>query len=114
VSLGKTLNAISHFGVKQSTRCGAQLDERHATEQLLMCWSDMIDTEHTTPGSNEATKGGNFHWSKVEHFGYLHDCKINGVVLYMARYIAGKWLNVKPTFRGVTRKTIWGGGNVSF
>jgi len=30
VSLGKTLNAVSHLGAKQSTRCRAQPDEGHA------------------------------------------------------------------------------------
>jgi len=36
--LGKTLNAVSHFGAKQSTRCG---------------WSGMTDTEHSTTSSSK-------------------------------------------------------------
>jgi len=46
VSLGKTLNAISILGAKQS------LTKDMRTEQLLY-WSGMTDTEYTTSGSNE-------------------------------------------------------------
>jgi len=48
----KTLNAVSHLGPSSLPVVVAQLDERHATEKLL-CWSGMMDREHTTSGSNE-------------------------------------------------------------
>jgi len=50
VSLGKTLNAISHLWAKRSTRCGGwwpSLTKDMQTEQLL-CGSGMTDTEHST------------------------------------------------------------------
>jgi len=52
VSLGKTLNAISHFGAKQSTLWWLSLTKDMQTEQLLR-WNGMTDTRHTTSGSNE-------------------------------------------------------------
>jgi len=43
--LGKTLNAVSHLGAKQFTRCGGpcSLAKDMQTEQLL-CWSGKTDT----------------------------------------------------------------------
>jgi len=56
VSLGKTLNAISQLGAKQSTWVWwPSLTKDMQTEQLL-CWSGMTDTEHTAPGSREEAK----------------------------------------------------------
>jgi len=45
VSLGKTLNAVSHFV---------------QTEQLL-CWSGMTDTEHSTTSSSNEEDDVNDH-----------------------------------------------------
>jgi len=42
VSLGKTINAISHLGAIVV----AQPDERDAN-RTAVCWSGMTDTEHT-------------------------------------------------------------------
>jgi len=54
VSFGKTLNAVSHLGAKQSTRCGGpKIDKRHANRTASVL-SGMTDTEHsTTSGSIE-------------------------------------------------------------
>jgi len=41
MSLGKIVTAVSHFEVKQSIRCGAQPDERHANRTPSMLeWYD--------------------------------------------------------------------------
>jgi len=59
VSLGKTLNAVSHLGAKQSTRWWPSLTKDMRTEQLL-CWSFMTDTEYNTAsGSNEEEEQAN-------------------------------------------------------
>jgi len=51
VTLGKTLNAVSHLGPSSLPVVEAQHDEGHANEQFLCC---MTDTEHsTTSGSKE-------------------------------------------------------------
>jgi len=43
VALGKTLNAVSHFGAKQSTRVVAQPDERHANRAAsVLEWYDRL------------------------------------------------------------------------
>jgi len=54
VSLGKTLNAVSHFEAKQSTRYGGPAWTKDMQTEQLLCWSGMTDTEHsTTSSSNE-------------------------------------------------------------
>jgi len=56
MSLGKTFNAISHLGVKQSTRCGGPALRKTCKQNSL---SDMTDTEHsTTSRSNEEEEAG--------------------------------------------------------
>jgi len=54
VSLEKTLNAVSHLGAKQSTRCGGPASTKDMQTEQLLCWEWMTDTEHcTTSSSNE-------------------------------------------------------------
>jgi len=53
MSLGKTLNVVSHLGAKQVYPLWwPSLTKDMQTEQLL-CWSDKTDTEHITSGSKE-------------------------------------------------------------
>jgi len=52
--LGKTVNAVSHHGAKQSTRLVTKFDETNLQTEQLLCWSGMTDTEqNTTSYSNE-------------------------------------------------------------
>jgi len=54
MSFGKTLNAISHLGAKQSTGCDGPAWPKTCKQNRQKCWSGMTHTEHSaTSGSNE-------------------------------------------------------------